>query len=239
MERNKFTAYHPYIVNAGRELKWLPSDTKELFEKNLDKNYNLLKKYNCLNLDISYKFNKDGFRANNFSQRENVLFLGCSYTFGIGLPLKNTFPQIVSDKIGLECFNLGLPGSSNDTAFRLSYIWIKRLNPKLVILTAPPDIRFELLIHDKGSNEIESRFVTTLDQLVNTENEPLWANTDQNGLINQEKNIMAIKYICDSLKIKFLIFYTDNIYTIDNARDLLHPGIESNKNFANKILEQI
>jgi len=236
---NKFTSYHPYIVNAGKELEWLPSDTKELFEKNLDKNANLLKKYNCLNLDISYKFNKDGFRSNEFSQKDNVIFLGCSYTFGIGLPLKNTFPQIVCRKIGLECFNLALPASSNDTAFRLSYIWIKKLNPKLVILTAPTDIRFELLIHDRGSNEIESRFITTIDQLVNTANEPLWANTDQNGLINKEKNTMAIKYICDCLKIKFLVFDTNDIDAIDKARDLLHPGIESNKNFANKILEQI
>lgn len=236
---NKFTRYHPYIINAGKELGWLPSDTKELFEKNLDKNYNLLKKYNCLDLDISYKFNKDGFRSNEFFQKDNVIFLGCSYTFGIGLPLKNTFAQIVSNTIGLECFNLALPASSNDTAFRLSYIWIKKLNPKLVILIAPNNIRFELLIHDRVSNEIESRFITTIDQLANTANKSLWANTDQNGLINKEKNILAIKHICDSLKIKFLLFDVDNIFAIDKARDLLHPGIESNKNFAHKILEQI
>jgi len=239
MEKNKFTEYHPYIVNAGKELAWLPSDTEELFKQNLDKNYNLLKEFGWLNYNISYKFNKDGFRSIDFCEKDNVVFLGCSHTFGIGLPVEKTFPQLVCKKIGLECFNLGLPASSNDTAFRLAHVWLKRLNPKIVILTAPSDMRFELLIHDLGSNEVEARFVTTMDQLANTDNQPLWNNTDQNGKVNQEKNTMAIKYMCDNLKIKFLNFGSDEIMTVDKARDLLHPGIGSNQLFADRIIKEI
>lgn len=239
MEKNKFTEYHPYIVNASKELAWLPSDTEELFKENLDKNYNLLKEYNWLDSNISYKFNKHGFRSNEFCEKDNAIFLGCSYTFGIGLPLHKTFPQIVCEKIGLECFNLGLPASSNDTAFRLSYIWLNRLKPKLVILTAPSCTRFELLSPNNISMEVESRFITTMDQLTNVGNHTSWIDTDQNGELNQKKNTMAIKYICDNLKIKCLVFSSNDIEVIDKARDLLHPGVNSNQKFADTVLKKI
>ena len=239
MAKNRFTEYHPYIVNAGKELEWLPSDTEELYNKNLKENYNLLKEFNWIDSNITYKFNKHGFRSNEFCEKDNILFLGCSYTFGIGLPLYKTFPQIVCKKIGLECFNLGLPGSSNDTAFRLAHIWIKQLKPKLVVLVSPVETRFELLIHDKGSNDIESRFITTMDQLVNTSNEPLWLNTDQNGIINREKNRMAINHICNNLKIKILDIDVNELVSVDSARDLMHPGLRSHQNFADKIINLI
>jgi hypothetical protein len=239
MEKDKFTEYHPYIVNAGKELKWLPSDTEELYKKNLKENYNLLKKFNWIDSNITYKFNKNGFRSNEFCEKDNVLFLGCSYTFGIGLPIEKIYSQIICKKIGLECFNLGLPGSSNDTAFRLAHIWIARLKPKLVVLLSPQETRFELLIHDKGSNDIESRFITTIDQLANTINQPLWLSTDQNGKINREKNKLAITYICDNLKIKFLDINVNELVGIDFARDLMHPGALSHQNFANKIINLI
>lgn len=247
MANIELTKYHPYIVHAGKELKWMPSDTEELYEKNLQENYNLLKKFNWIDSDITYKFNKEGFRSNEFSVSDSIIFLGGSDPFGIGMPVDKIYPHIVSEKLGLAYVNLGLPNASNDTAFRLAYIWIKskKLKPKVVVLQTPPENRFELLIHDRGSDSIESRFINTMDQLVDRTKEPLWLSTDQNGLCNQEKNIMAIRHICDSLDIKFLTFNTDDIYgadgqlKVDLSRDLMHPGIITHQNFADKIINLI
>jgi len=240
MEHNEFTKYHPYIVNARKKLEWLPSDTKELFEENLKKQKTLLEKHNWLSTKLDYKFNSDGFRAEEFSTNGGgIIFLGCSYTFGIGLPLENTFPQIVCREMGVECLNLGLPASSNDTAFRLADIWIDKLNPSIVILLSPTETRFELLIHDSNSNEIESRFITTMDQMVNTANEPYWLNTEQNGQINRKKNKLAIQKICDDRGIKFVQDNVESLINVDFARDLQHPGTESNQLFARKLLNQL
>ena len=241
------TKYHPYIVHAGKELRWMPSDTEELYEKNLKENYNLLKKFNWIDSDITYKFNSEGFRSNKFSDNNSIVFLGGSDPFGVGMPADKIYPQIVSGKFNLKCINLALPNASNDTAFRLAYIWIKscKLKPKIVVLQTPPENRFELLIHDRGSDSIESRFINTMDQLVDRTKEPLWLSTDQNGLCNQEKNIMAIRHICNSLNIKFLTFNTDDIYgadgqfKVDLSRDLMHPGIITHQNFADKIVNLI
>lgn len=238
MGHNDFTKYHPYIVNAGKHLKWLPSDTEELYQENLVKQRDLLEKHNWLSTEIEYKFNSDGFRSEEFSSNGGgVMFLGCSLTFGIGLPLQHTFPQIVSKELGLECLNLSLPASSNDTAFRLADLWIDRLNPSVVILLSPSETRFELLIHDSTSNEIEARFVTTMDQLSNTTTELHWMDTDQNGQINRRKNKLAIQKICDDRDVKFLQDDTENLVIMDLARDLLHPGVKSNRLFAKKLLK--
>ena len=167
------------------------------------------------------------------------MFLGCSITFGIGLSLEQTFPQIVSSELGIDCVNLGLPASSNDTAFRLADTWIDKLKPSIVILLSPSDTRFELLIHDSNSNEIESRFITTMDQLVNTTNEPYWLNTEQNGQINRKKNKLAIQKICDDRGIQSVQDDAENFIVEDFARDLTHPGVESNQMFARKLLGRL
>ena len=237
MEYDNFTKYHPCIVNAGKHLKWLPSDTEELYQENLIKRKSLLEKYDWLSTEIDYKFNSDGFRSREFSTHTGgVMFLGCSYTFGIGLPLEQTFPQLVSRELGLECLNLGLPASSNDTAFRLADTWIEKLNPSTVVLLSPAETRFEVLFENKHNGQILSRFITTMEQFSNEGNSD-WLKTNQNGLINRKKNKLAIQKICDDRGIQFLQDDTENLVPVDFARDLAHPGVESNRSFAKKLLD--
>ena len=237
MEYDNFTKYHPYIVNAGKHLKWLPSDTEELYQENLIKRKSLLEKYDWLSTEIDYTFNSDGFRSREFSTHTGgVMFLGCSYTFGIGLPLEQTFPQLVSRELGLECLNLGLPASSNDTAFRLADTWIEKLNPSTVVLLSPAETRFEVLFENKHNGQILSRFITTMEQFSNEGNSD-WSKTNQNGLINRKKNKLAIQKICDDRGIQFLQDDTENLVSVDFARDLAHPGVESNRSFAKKLLD--
>jgi len=233
-----FTKYHPYIVNAGKTLNWVPSDTEELYHENLKKQRNLLEKYNWISTEVHYKFNSEGFRGEEFSIG-GAMFLGCSYTFGIGLPKEHTFPHLVSSELSLPCVNLGLPASSADTAFRLACVWIDSLQPKLVVYLSPFKSRFELLIHDYRSNEVESRFITTMDQLLNFNNDPTWLKTEQNMLVNAEKNKLAIEKLCDDRNIQFVHEDVDSLITEDLARDLLHPGIESHNKFSQKLLKNL
>ena len=43
---------------------------------------------------------------------KNLVFIGCSYTFGQGLNFDETFPYIIGKKTGFRTFNKGAPGSS-------------------------------------------------------------------------------------------------------------------------------
>ena len=234
------TKSHPYILCKNTETKWLPSDTQELFEENCANNRSKLEQYKWLDTPITYKFNSEGFRANEFDKTGGIMFLGCSFTFGIGLPVEQTFSRIVSKELKTNCFNLGLPASSNDTAFRLADIWIPVLEPSMVVMLSPLPMRFEILSHEiPNEEEAVSRFVTTMDQISNTADKSKWLDTNQNGLLNRRKNKLAIEKLCDDKKIKFVHDNTEDMKIVDFARDLSHPGTESNKLFADKILSKV
>ena len=237
--QSKVTKSHPYILCKNTETKWLPSDTQELFEENCANNRSKLEQYKWLDTSITYKFNSEGFRADEFDKKGGVMFLGCSFTFGLGLPVEQTFARIVSKELDTNCFNLGLPASSNDTAFRFADLWIPVLEPSIVVLLSPLPMRFEILSHEVSSDEAVSRFVTTMDQISNTADKSKWLDTNQNGLLNRRKNKLAIEKLCDDRKIKFVHDNTEDLKIVDFARDLSHPGTESNKLFADKILSKV
>jgi hypothetical protein len=163
------------------------------------------------------------------------MFFGCSLTIGIGIPWESTWSYMVSKSLGLNCFNLGQGGASNDTAYRLASNWIKLIKPKVVVFMNTPGPRTELIVHDK--------FKTINIHYKEYYNDNMfhdWISTDLNSLLNQEKNTLAIKQICNDLGIKFVShapFGQEDYF--DLARDLVHPGINSNVAMSEKILEMI
>ncbi len=240
MAPNQSTKHHPYIVNAGQKLEWLPSDTKERYQENLINKKDELKKNNWLSTKIDYKFNDDGFRSDSFFKKKGgIMFLGCSFTFGIGVPQEHTFAALVSKKFNQTCFNFGLPAASNDTAFRLADIWIPILEPFLVVLLSPLPMRFELLGYDVKDKENASKFVTTMEQLTHEVDKTLWIENEENGTINRRKNKLAIQKICDQKRINFLSEDSENFPMVDYGRDLLHPGIKSHKVFATELIKRL
>jgi hypothetical protein len=86
-------------------LQWLPSDTEELFIKNKEKRLEELKTGGWLNTEIEYSFNNYGFRSEEFDTTPSILYLGCSFTVGIGLRIEHTWPYLVSTAMNLKCFN--------------------------------------------------------------------------------------------------------------------------------------
>lgn len=49
--------------------------------------------------EYSYKWNSDGVRSKEFSEKPNVITLGCSITFGLGLPENLTWGNILEKKL--------------------------------------------------------------------------------------------------------------------------------------------
>lgn len=60
-----------------------------------------------------YVTNENGYRDLDFNKKDSrVLAVGCSHTFGTGLPKEATWPEILKDKLNIEVSNLSAPGSS-------------------------------------------------------------------------------------------------------------------------------
>lgn len=87
---------------------------------------------------IKYKFNTHGYRCkefNNIDWSNFILFLGCSNTFGQGVPEKFLVSSLLEKHLKVDCVNLGVPGGSNmlmsDIALHLAE---RKIFPKLVVI---------------------------------------------------------------------------------------------------------
>jgi hypothetical protein len=225
-----------YKKYANTSLDWCISDTLQLYKKNLEENYQLLEENNWINCHFDYKFNSSGFRCEEFSDNATIMFLGCSNTVGIGLPVDAIWCELVAKKLGMCCANLGQGGASSDTAFRLCQGWIDKIRPKIVIFLQPPGIRWELV-----DQEMIKFFGSWSITHHNRDLHPYmhrYMLDENNNYFNTAKNIYAIEYLCAQKQIKFLKLQHIG-KQLDLARDLLHYGRLSHLVFSNQVLDQI
>ena len=59
-----------------------------------------------------YSLNSLDFRSKELESQTEVLFSGCSFTFGVGIPEDKLWSQIVAKKINVKHQNIAVPGSS-------------------------------------------------------------------------------------------------------------------------------
>lgn len=112
---------------GSKTLDWFPMDSKERFSSNLIKHkysqdplINRTLEY-YLDNPISYVTNKVGFRDEDLDKKpeEVDVILGCSYSFGIGLHLENTWGHKLSSYLNFPTINASIPGSGPITHFRV------------------------------------------------------------------------------------------------------------------------
>jgi hypothetical protein len=232
--------HHKNSNLANQELNWHGTDTEELYQYNLAKNSEMLQQYNWIDCSFTYKFNHYGFRSDEFDSGEpNIMFVGCSHTAGIGLPVESTWAYIVSTSLRLKNYNLGIGGASNDTAFRMAYYWIDQLRPAIVIFLSTERTRFELHTID---NTVKDFSVQDIQNQMFPEATPFmrhWISNDINSDMNYLKNTLAVKQLCDNRGIKYVQEEILNIHELDKARDLQHYGRRTNRRIAAMILSRL
>jgi hypothetical protein len=230
--------YNSTDINfANSSMFWYGSDSKEVYTKNLKEKSALLKQYDWIDKSFDYSFNSNGFRCSEFTSDPTIMFLGGSTTCGTGLPVDATWPELVAKSLNMKCANLGQGGGSFDTAFRMCLGYIDKIKPKIVIFLQPGSFRWELIskdsIHFFGIWTID----TTYKAYKNYMQE--YMIDENNNYFNTYKNILAIESLCKERQIKFLNFEPTHLVKNDLARDLAHPGIRSNLQFANTVLSKL
>jgi hypothetical protein len=237
-------------------VNWCPGDFEELFDENMadPKKRALLEKNGWTKDNVTYTFNKDGFRSDEFTYEpdDSVLFLGCSLTVGIGVDLETTWTHRVASSLGLRHYNLGVGGGGPDMCFRLAYHWIPRLRPKYVMMLTPYAGRMEIVV-DNAIIQLLPKSLKHLERNGLREKiEPFYnawlshpANTDMNLL----KCSLGVESICNRADIQLIEISLDNIelttlmtdqgWTGTLGRDLMHPGVEWHQAVADKFLDEI
>jgi len=232
---------HYYTKHKNKTLSWVDSDSEEAFLENIKDPERLaqLKKYGWNQPGaITYQFNSQGFRCNEFDHSLGIITIGCSFTAGVGLPLTDIWPTIVGNKLGLSVWNLGIGGASMDTCFRLLYHYIDRLNAQYVLLLTPPPQRFELHTQD-----------TVLffhPQSITHPIQRWWYECESNGQLNWYKNTLALQQLCQQHKKRLIIQTPENsLFVLPHrdkwppARDMLHVGTEAQAKCADIFLDAI
>lgn len=242
---------------ANKELQWYSSDTEQRYQDNLKSNYNVLLKNNWIDNSFTYKFNSNGFRCKEFTDTDSIMFLGCSFTQGIGLPVDDIFPNLVAKSLNLNCLNLAVHGTSADTAFRLASIYLEKIKPKICIPVLLFEHRLELLQPDTAHYFTGQWSMTGPDKLDSNyrkyyiEFYEKWMIQPENASLNFNKNLLAIQQLCHNQNIKFYkcdsfidngkrLTITDNYHTEPTkARDLIHPGVGLHRKIADTILNDL
>lgn len=148
---------------------------------------------------FNYEINPYGFRFVNNKTTYEIAAFGCSFTFGVGLPAKSLWHQLLGEKKKKDVANFGLPGSSALTAIELFLITSNHIEMQTVILLLPSMHRMQ--IAKKHPIQDEVNLVSIIP--------------GQPSKMAQYYNIEAeeiFKYIPDEEKIKQL---RDHLYLAD------------------------
>lgn len=99
---------------------------------------------NCLNKNhfqnfphsISYKYNKQGYRDNEWPDNPNnsIWCIGDSFTVGLGLPFQYTWPQQFQKLIDYPVITVAMDGASNQWIARKIKSIFDQMHPRLVVV---------------------------------------------------------------------------------------------------------
>lgn len=191
---------------------------------------------------IQYRINSNGFRGNEL-QCGGIMALGCSFTFGSGLPESVIWPTLMAQQLNTHVNNLACPGTAVDTAFRLAEYWISVLKPTLVCLLAPPRNRLELMM---ASGDTPAEVFMPMSEIKGSQHDSFlkhWFSKDQNAQLNQRRNCLAIKAMCNQHSVPLIIKYADQEMSrsreeLEYARDYMHAGPLGHRLLVKKMLDE-
>jgi len=225
---------------AGTTQAWSGTDSESRFKQNCDNSELCLQ---LMNLGwtggnattVSYRYNREGFRDEEFDRTPAGIALGCSHTQGIGVDKQSTWPVQLSQLLDKKVWNLGIQGAALDTCFRVLEYWIQHLDAEFVVCCVPGITRYE--VFRQGWQNVLPAMPTYPDWLEQYQKN--WITFEENSEINQRKNLLAIQQICDLHHVPFFYDVTGHNLWPDagHGRDLIHCGRRGHAWFANKMHE--
>ena len=156
----------PVIIRRRDHVIELGGRFKEaIFEKKVKKYYFHEKvSYGfkeALDEENEYITNSYGYRGPEFKSDLDILAIGCSQTYGIGVPEEGTWPAFLAKKTGMSYANLSAPGASIEWLVHSTFSYVHEFGPPKIIAALFPDFfRMEIVMN---SDINQSRTVSMRD----------------------------------------------------------------------------
>jgi len=236
---------HNYSNLSGRTVHWDTSDSESAYQRHLDDpaTRKKLEDLGWINHTIDYSYNSHGFRCEEFDRQFDVVCFGCSFTLGTGVDSKDAWPSQLASLTGLHVANLGHAGSSNDTVFRFAEHYLRHLKPRYAVWLQSDMHRLEL-VDDSMPLALNILATDTSNPCAKDYFVKTWFSSLTNQILNQKKNTMAFRYLCQSLDITPIILSRECLpmhgaYPNGRARDLSHPGAVTYEKVAQRVAEMM
>jgi len=147
-----------------------------------------------------YKLNKNGYRSMDFDDQVDILAVGCSHTFGVGLPFEYTWPKIMNTLMPDKSIrNLSTPGMSLQSLITKIFNYIDQFKPpKAIVCLFPPYQRYSA--YNSKKDMIETFYI----------NQSNSSHNKQDSLHENFVAYLSFEYIkmletlCRSLNIKLI-----------------------------------
>lgn len=219
--------------------QWNSGDNEESLQRNL---ISMPDDWPYRTNPITYTINSLGHRSKEIEDLDldnYILCTGCSHTEGIGLALETTYPHVLADLLKCDYYNMGIGATGIDVTLHNLIVWFSTVpkKPKAVIIQWPDFTR-----------------MTTGSSINNLQPRGLWNDSDDYARfidlgvtleVFEAKKLMAHHAVQSLIKVPTVYFgiqkiipFDDNTIIgrqVDFARDLGHPGVESNRKFAEMI----
>ena len=184
---------------------------------------------------VEYKHNSLGYRTcENVPEIYGIAF-GCSHTYGQGLKVSERWSTLVEQEVGFDIINLGVCGTGiNFILLNLIRLLTSTLEkPKFIIMQCPNTARLTLPREFCTNNIIPQR----------KEYSSLYI--DNSIEYHSIECYNLIHKLCKKENIKIIDFYFwgslgyKQIEVVDYARDMAHPGIETQNLIKNYIMSNL
>jgi hypothetical protein len=104
--------------------------------------------------EVMYKINMNGYRTKHFAPFDNskntILFAGCSWTFGEGLPNEYIWPELVAKNFeNVDHYNIGYMGMSINHIIKNVYSFIRSYGKPKYLFICFPDMQRNIYYSEK------------------------------------------------------------------------------------------
>ena len=158
---------------------------------------------------VTYNFNSYGFREvewDNTLLSNSIWCFGDSQTAGVGNHKEQTWVHQLELQTGVKTLNMGIAGSSNDTATRTIVSAIQHAKPKAICwLMAAPNRRE--IINEDACITMWPMIFKFLDLSVDKKIVEYYLDSVDSisDRVNYDKNLMLVKSICKAHEIPLVI----------------------------------
>jgi hypothetical protein len=193
---------------------------------------------------ISYDINSNGYRSEEFHKDNEVLILGCSQTYGSGIPNEFTWPNIFCKSTNTKYSRIAIPGDSINAQVYKAFKYFEEIGNPKVVLGIFPLYRLEYLsvpgkfISSIGSGNREQEkpsvgigffYQDYFLKLSKAPHDPEYIIPKELVLFYNFIFIQMLEQYCNSHNIKFIW----SIYDKTNVEN----SIESNNNIAKNYIK--